>query len=115
VFSIALDTAWTASDLIIAARGRPGATEREVTAWVEESLIGSRGRLAAMREKRILGAARKRVDRDGELLPTRGSVLYAVKPDPAFIDADEILQITNTADPANALGPDDIVLYVRQR
>jgi hypothetical protein len=25
------------------------------------------------------------------------------------------LQISNTADPANALGPDEVVLYVRQR
>lgn len=115
VFSIPFDAAWMAGDLVIGARGRSGATEKEIVAWMDEALIGSRTRMANMREKRILGASRRRIDRDGELLAARGSVLFAVRPDPAFIDPDEVLQITNTADPANALGPDEIVLYVRQR
>ncbi|MBM4440927.1 MAG: type VI secretion system baseplate subunit TssK [Candidatus Rokubacteria bacterium] len=115
VFSIPFDAMWLAGDFVIGARGRPGTTEKEVVAWMDEALIGSRTKLSMMREKRILGAGRKRVDRDGELLPTRGSVLFTVKSDTAFIEPDEILQITNTADPANALGPDEIVLYVKQR
>ncbi|MFH1480987.1 MAG: type VI secretion system baseplate subunit TssK [Pseudomonadota bacterium] len=115
VFSLTLDPTWITPALIIGTRARPGMTEEDVTAWMEESLIGSRTKTETMKEKRILGAPRKRIDAEGELVPTRGACLFSVKVDPAFIEPNEPLDIFNTSDPAGQKGPGEVVLYVRNR
>ncbi|MFH0844233.1 MAG: type VI secretion system baseplate subunit TssK [Pseudomonadota bacterium] len=115
VFSLTLDPTWITPALIIGTRARPGMTEEDVTAWMEESLIGSRTKTETMKEKRILGAPRKRIDAEGELVPTRGACLFSVKVDPAFIEPNEPLDVFNTSDPAGQKGPGEVVLYVRNR
>ena len=66
-----------------------------------------------MKNKRILGASRKRIEGDKELIPVRGVVLYAIKAERQFIEFDEVLQIFNASDPAGKRSPAEIVLYVK--
>lgn len=113
VFSLMLEPTWVTPALIIGTRARPGMTEDDVTAWMEASLIGSRAKSETMRVKRILGAPRKRIDAEGELVPTRGACLFSVKADPEFVEPNEMLDIFNTSDPTGSRGPGELVLYVK--
>lgn len=114
LFSLKLETDWMAQSLVIGVRGRPGTTEKDMLAWMEESLIGSFSIIESMREKRILGASRKKVDGDDELLPARDVILFSVKVESEFILPEETLQIFNTSDPKGKRGPIEIMLYVKK-
>jgi type VI secretion system protein ImpJ len=113
VFSLYFDGAWMTRRLVLGVQGQPGMSEREVITWVEESLIASHTTMQALREKRILGARRQRLEADRELVPGRGVVLFALQPDTAFIHANDILQMTNPPHRHDALRPISIVLYIR--
>jgi len=87
--------------------------EEDVMAWVDESLISSDMNVESLKEKRIRGAGREKIDGDRDLVPTRGVTLYSVKTDAEFISPDKKLQVFNTSDPLNKRGPAEIILYVR--
>jgi type VI secretion system protein ImpJ len=113
VFGLGLEESWLTKTLTIGVRARAGMTEKDLIGWIEESLIGSSSKLESMKKKRILGAARTRIEGDRELIPARGVVLFALKAERQFIEPDEILQIVNTSDPTSKRSPAEIVLYVK--
>src|SRR5581483_6028165 len=102
---------WSSRRLVIGMRPPLAMSEKELLTWGEGCVIGSQSRLDALRANRILGAARKRIEREGDVVPTRGQVLFALNPDPQFIQPDEVLQIFN----AGEHRPTEIVLYVMQK
>lgn len=110
-YSLMFDPAWTGKRLVVAVRGSAGMTEQEVLAWGREALIGSRSRIPAMRQHRVLGARRDIIDRDEDLVPPRGGALFSLKPDPDFVIGDEDLQILNAS--GRAQRPSEVVLYVK--
>jgi type VI secretion system protein ImpJ len=105
---------WRNRRLIIALRAQAGVSVTDMIKWGEDCLIGSKRHLQSMRENRILGARRKYIEGDEELVPSRGVVLFAVKPDPEFIEPDEPLQIFNRGERAHAHRPVEIVLHVKK-
>jgi type VI secretion system protein ImpJ len=113
VFSLKLKKIWASRTLVIGVRGRPDMNDEMVMVWMAESLIGSREEIESMKEKRIRGASREKIEGDAELVPARGVTLYAVKTDPEFIQADRILQVVNTSDPKNKRGPAEVTLYIK--
>jgi len=113
VFSLMVEESWLTKTLTIGVRARAGMGEHDVLSWIEESLIGSSSKVESMKNKRILGAARTRIEGDKELLPARGTVLFAVKAERQFIEPDEVLQIFNVSDPTGKRSPAEIVLYVK--
>ena len=115
VFSLRLIRAWTTPAIVIGVRGRAAMPEEEVITWFEESLISSDINVESLKEKRIRGADREKIDGDEELVPTRGVTLYSVKTDAEFIRPDKKLQVFNTSDPMNKRGPAEIILYVRNK
>ena len=115
VFSINLREGWIDRDMVIGVRGKQGVSERELMVWMNESLIGSSEFTESMKEKRILGPSRKRIDSDGELVPARGVLLYSVIAAPEFIQPETMLQIFNTSDPKHKRGPAEMILYVRKK
>jgi type VI secretion system protein ImpJ len=114
IFCLTVEPRWLERDLVIGVRGQREATDQDVIAWIEECLIGSRPKIPDMLHRRILGARRQRIDRDGELVPGRGVTFFAVKPEREFIEPSELLQILNRAERAEARRPVEIVLYVRK-
>ncbi len=106
---------WMAEPLVLGVRRREGATEREIVAWMDGCLIGSRSELPSMRARRVLGAAREPAPPDGELQPTRGVSLYAFEPDPEFVRPGEPLLIVNLDDAEGKDRPVEVVLYVKKR
>ena len=118
-FRLKIEPAWMAGGdegrgLLIGVRLAPGQTETEADAWVAESLIASAENMGVLRERRLRGAARQRVERDDrlEVVPERGVLLYRIAADPAFIEAERVLEIANPGDRLGARRPAEIALYV---
>lgn len=116
VFKLTFQGGWSSVPLVLGVRRKPGRPERDALAWMEECLIGSADKIQSMREKRILGALRKRMmEKDEELVAVSGMVFFSLTADPEFIESNEVLQILNTGDPTGVRRPAEIVLYVRDK
>jgi type VI secretion system protein ImpJ len=113
VFSLTFDAGWMSRRLILGVRGRSGMSDRDTTDWMELCLIGSQGIMPSLQERRILGAGRRGIEGDAEIIPVRGVVLFDLQANPEYILPNQTLQIFNTEDPTGASRPAEIVLYVK--
>ena len=111
VFSHEIEPAWLGERLIIGVRAQ---SERDLLAWMEGALIGSDTILGPLREKRVLGAQRMRIERAEELGLDAGTgiALFAIRVDPNFILPNRPLMIFNPGEGAAAQRPAEIILYV---
>lgn len=109
-FALPLRPDWAEGGLVVGARAGTGASELDVIAWMDGALIGDARAQATMRERRVLGAARARIDRDEALdvAPSRGMVLFRVEPDPEFVDVEGTLEIRGS----RTNPPVEILAYV---
>jgi type VI secretion system protein ImpJ len=114
VFSVMFEGAWTNRRLVVGMRNSTGATEKDVISWGEECLIGSESVIGSLREKRIRGAWRQFVEKDQDLVPVRGVVLFSLRVDSEFIKPGELLQIFNLSERGRGASPLEIVLYVKR-
>jgi type VI secretion system protein ImpJ len=112
-FLLDFDPEWIGRQLVLAIRARDDGMVGGVDAWVENSLIGSRSKIRSMRERRIAGAGRKKVEALRDLIPARGTTLYLLTPEPEYIVPGETLVIRNLDDLRGLLRPADITLHVR--
>ncbi|MEZ4525332.1 MAG: type VI secretion system baseplate subunit TssK [Desulfobacterales bacterium] len=120
VFSLDLKEEWMSGRLIVGARAGRGTDENQLTAWMRECLIGSESLIESMKIRRILGAARRKTESDGQLVPLRGTVLFSVDPggsgaEEIFIKPNEKLKIFRTSDRGNEHMPTELILYVRNK
>jgi type VI secretion system protein ImpJ len=113
-FRLLFDPDWESRALILGVRAPAGASEPEMAAWVAASLIAARSRITALRDRRVVGSRRKRIETDTDLVPSRGVTLYALSVDPEFVVPGEELEVRNPDDRAQRR-PQEIVLYVRNR
>ncbi len=112
VFSHLIEPESLGERLVIGVRAQ---SERDLLAWMDGALIGSDTVLGPLREKRVLGAQRARIERADELgLDAGGGItLFAIRVDPNFILPNRPLMIFNPSDSAAAQGPSEIILYVK--
>jgi len=112
VFAHLIEPAWLGERLIIGVRAQ---SERDLLSWMEGALIGSDAILGPLREKRVLGAQRTRIERAEELGLDAGAgiALFAIRVDPNFILPDRPLWIFNPGEGAAAQRPSEIILYVK--
>lgn len=99
--------------LVLQARARRGSRDDELRAWVESSLMGASDKLRVMQESRILGAGRRTIPREGELVASPGTLLFEIESASPYLDPSEPFVIANTADPSAERGPLELVLYVK--
>jgi type VI secretion system protein ImpJ len=114
-FSLAFDAAWRSRALVLGVRAPEGASESEVAAWMDDAVIASRDRQRELRILRVLGAERRRIKGEGDLLPAPGVLLYALTAEPKNVEANQLLQIANPDEGLAARRPLEIVLYVKNR
>lgn len=114
-FEVAFDEAWMGRDLILGVRRKPGQTEAEVERWMERCLIGSRASMEGMRQRRILGVSRTRIERAEDLIPARDTVLVRIDSTSDFIDPGEPLVVRRGEERGTDERPLDIILYVKDR
>jgi type VI secretion system protein ImpJ len=111
VFTHLIEPEWLGERLVIGLRAQ---SERDLLAWMEGALIGSDTILGPLREKRVLGAQRMRIERAEEFgLDAGGGItLFAIRVDPNFILPNRPLMIFNPSESAAARGPSEVILYV---
>ena len=116
VFSLQLESGWLGDSFTLGVRGGQGVRESDVINWIDGALIGSAVLAQSMRERRVLGPARRRIDRDDglDLVAPRGVMLFSIEADPEFIEKRGSLTIFNTSANAEKGRPAEIVLYVRK-
>lgn len=112
-FRLLFDGAWMAQRLVLGVRAQAGMAESEVLAWMDECLIGASTVIPSLVDRRIRGADRQLLQRDDDLIPARGVVLFTLTVDTAFIVANEPLHIVNTSQRWGPLRPAEMVLYVK--
>lgn len=112
-FQIEFDEAWRQRDLILGVRGPGEMSDDEVAAWMDQALIGSEPLMPGLRDRRIRGAGRQRIERAGELVPTPGVALFRLDAQPGFVEAHRLLQVWNANDPGDTPRVSEIVLYVK--
>ncbi|WP_437588561.1 type VI secretion system baseplate subunit TssK [Sorangium sp. So ce1000] len=112
-FRIQFQSGWFNRELILGVLGQPGTSEQDVRSWIMSCRIASEGRLKALQEMRVLGAARAPIERREKLVPKRGMRLFTLTGDPSLITANEWLVIENAADWITAPRPAQIFLYVQ--
>jgi len=115
IFCLKIEDAWMTRELIIGVKAREGFSEKDTLGWIEECLIGSEPVVESLKDKRILGAARRRIEGDEDLIPVRGVILLAVDTDPEFIHPEEVLQILNMTESKLEMRPIEVVLYVKNQ
>ena len=115
VFSLTFKEDWRNRSLVLGVSGATGARERDLVAWMEVCLIGSKERIPSLRDRRTLGAPRKRIDGDGDLVPPVGVVLFALEAPPELVEPNQPLQIVDVGASGTAQRPVGIVLYVENR
>lgn len=49
-----------------------------MAAWVAASLIAARSKIPSLRDRRVAGTVRKRIEADADLVPARGVTLYSL-------------------------------------
>jgi type VI secretion system protein ImpJ len=113
LFRLPFDGSWMERRLVLAVRVQVGMSELDVIAWMEECLIGASTVMPSLVDRRIRGAERQVLQRDDDLIPARGVVLFTLTVDAAFIVANETLDIVNTSERWGGLRPAEIVLYVK--
>lgn len=115
MFTLRIQSSWAGKRCIIGVRAKPGFTEADVRAWLEDAVIGAQPRLAGLHERRILGVERQLIDRDGDLVPSRGVVLFALNSRSPYFEADEALAVVNTGPQRQAIRPLEIILFVKNQ
>lgn len=114
VYTLDVQADWLKRPLTLGVRARPGDTETDIIDWMAGALIGSQSAIPGMQDKRVLGSARLRLDRDEalDLTPTRGVVLFQVEADPEYIRSGELLTVLAN-ERSGKPNPLEIVLYVK--
>lgn len=112
IFALPLRPEWMAARLVVGLRG---GSERELAQWMAGAAIGSRTVSVALRDRRVLGAARSPIDEAPELGLRDGSgyALFAIVPDEQFVVAGQDLLIGNGSAAQQALRPQEIVLFIK--
>jgi len=112
-FLVDFQRPWKGRTIVLAIKGRRGVPETELFKWMNGALIGAAGKAREMREARVLGVPRKRVDRQGDLIATTGTFLFELDEASPYLEPGEQLAVFNPADPAAAAGPTELILYVK--
>jgi type VI secretion system protein ImpJ len=113
-FHLRIDPEWLRRPMILGVHTSGDSTDADTAAWVTGAVIASRSRVDSQRDRRMLGVTRVRSGPETDLVPSRGTTLYALAVTPELVVGGEDLVITNAG--ADQRGrPDRIVLYVKNR
>lgn len=113
-FRLKIDPAWIVDGaLVVGVRVTPGQSETDTETWMSESLIASAETMGVVRERRLRGAARRRIDHEDRLglVPERGLLLFRVTADPAYIEAGRVLEVENPSERQGGRRPAELLLY----
>ncbi|NEX64809.1 type VI secretion system baseplate subunit TssK [Noviherbaspirillum galbum] len=111
-FSLTMQPDWVGARLVIGLRGH---AERELAQWMAGAVIGSKTVWTSLTDRRVLGAARRRIDDAPELglRSSAGYTLFSIEVSEQFIVADQPLMISNANESTLAQRPHEVVLFIK--
>lgn len=111
-FMLDMQTDWATPRIVVGLRGKP---EKDLLAWMDGAVIGTQAAWASLRERRVLGAARQRVENVPELglRSNSGFALFAIETPEALSGGTGKLVIGNHNEATALLKPDELVLFVK--
>jgi hypothetical protein len=112
-FYLMFEPAWKGKQLLISMRGE-GKPAQEMIVWADQALIGSSILQDSMRQRRILGARRARVEREPGLFTGPDTILYRLGNDDEFIQGGEMLEVSSRNPEQTAGEPAEMMLYIMQ-
>jgi len=112
-FSLLAEPEWLENYMIIGLKAGSGGNENDLQQWGETCLIGGQNHLDSMLVRRVLGATRKRIDKEDsmDLIAPKDVVLLRVEVDPALIQAGEPLVLFNPQH--HNIAPEQVVFYLK--
>lgn len=114
-FTLTIRPSWVGKPCILGVRAKPGFTESDIRIWMEDAVIGTESHLSSLHERRILGVERYVIEREGDLVPGRGVVLFTVNSQSPYFEPREELTVINTGPRRKAIRPLEIVMYVKNQ
>ena len=114
-FTLNFEREWQGKVLILALKAMPGTSDQQLTEWMASSLIGSQSRFRGLRERRLLGADRKGIDRYEGLAASRGMLLFLLSMSNEFIVPNEPLVVGPGSDKLGLPRPAELLLYVSNK
>jgi type VI secretion system protein ImpJ len=111
-YRLRFDPEWMTRSLVLGVRLPAGVPNTETEKWMDATVIGGDSRMLKLRDRRVLGARRRKIDAKADLAPPQGVTLFSLWPDAEFVVPGEELVILN---PGGGHWPEEIVLYVRNR
>ena len=116
LFYIKMEEEYLNEKLYVGIRAPRGMVESQLEEWIIDSVIACDAAVETVRERRITGAERNILSNEElyELMPSRGVVVFEIKPDPEFVQSGQNLNIFNPADSPDRR-PLDMILYVRKK
>lgn len=113
VFKLQMKKEWLEKDEIaIGVQKAFSTSDDEVLAWIGGALIASESMFSVIRDKRVLGAERKIMERGAYITQPNGTTIISVKTKTAYIKSLEKLCLSN---PSVSVIPGEVVLYAECR
>jgi len=111
-YSLALDPAWIGARLVVGLRGKP---ERELVDWMTGAVIGSQAEWESLTDRRVLGAARQRIEDAPELglRSSSGYILFSIEQGEESFAPGQPLVIGNLNETDVQGRPHEMVIFVK--
>ncbi|MDR0753080.1 MAG: type VI secretion system baseplate subunit TssK [Holosporaceae bacterium] len=113
VFKLQMKKEWLEKDEIaIGIQKAFSTSDDEILAWIRGVLIASESMFLVIRDKRVLGAERKIMERGAYITQPNGTTIISVKTQTSYIKSLEKLCLSN---PSVSITPGEVVLYAECR
>ncbi len=111
-FILKLKPEWMGRRLVVGLRGQ---SDRDLIAWMNGAVIGSKTVWPTLSDRRVIGAPRNQIDEAPELgvRASAGYLLYSIEVAADTILPDEALVIGNRNESGSAQRPQELVLFVK--
>lgn len=111
IFKLVIKKEWLNQDeFIISVKRKFAASDNDLLDWIDGARIASNSSVSIVKDRRVLGAERRIIERGEKIVPPAGALLLAIKSSSPYINAAEELYIFNQS--KKAVLPEEITLYV---
>lgn len=111
-FKLKIEKNWLMEDVFfVSIKRKFSQSDNDLLKWIDGVQIASESNIEIVRERRILGAERKVLERGENIVPPHGAVVLEIKSKNQYISASEHLYFVNNTDENT---PEEIVFYVKK-
>lgn len=110
LFKIQMKKEWASNEEIyVGIQKKTSSTDDEIIGWIRGAQIASESMLSIIKDKRVLGAERKIMERGEYAMQPSGMIMVAIKVKSSYINGFEKLCLTNNT---SMTSPEEVILHV---